>query len=796
MSQLTDSDSDFEGQRGRSASGASGCLPAGGGALASEKPSDQAAPQAVQQAQRRSQSRYILIAGLIFLAMVIFLSTALFLLNFVEGSSAPLAVLFAASALMAVTLMTIVGLRFWRIYRDRRTGLAGSRMHTKLVGLLSVVAIAPAVITFTFSTIVLQRMSQDLLIDRINMSVTNAVNLANGYFGSNSIQMGNGLVDLALDVKDFEDRQSYAAAPITLRQYLLGQAIVRGWSAIYLLDGERRILLRAEVTPHTVLDYKLPAGSVFDRIDQGRDIASRYDFNAVDSEKLDLYYGVLKIQPFNEGYIIAFKEETPLIASQLLAVREFRDSSAEFQGTLANLRVVFLIGFGLLALIILLVAVWAGLLVSNAIVQPISRLSHMANQVSGGDLSARVEPRKSDGELGDLARAFNHMTAQLETQRDDLVSAHQQSDERRRFIEAVLSGVPAGVMGLSSDGRVTIANRMAAEFLGSSPMRMTGASLKDLSPGIYEIFEQAKRERSNEASGQVELQSRGITHLLSVRIGGDGAGYVATFDDITQLVSAQRSAAWGDVARRIAHEIKNPLTPIQLSAERLRRKYSKEITSNPEVFTRCTDTIIKHVGDIGRMVNEFSSFARMPEPVMREEDLREIVKEAVFVFQVAAPEIEFEISAPDTPVLIRADGRLLAQACTNLVKNAVEAISEPENGGGERSVKGKIRIEIDRDQTHARIAFIDNGKGLPEKSRHRLTEPYMTTREKGTGLGLAIVRKVIEEHQGILRLENDLTLGGKTGTRVSIIIPLKGAVRARAENAQQNNSSPKQESVK
>ena len=410
----------------------------------------------------------------------------------------------------------------------------------------------------------------------------------------------------------------------------------------------------------------------------------------------------------------------------------------------------------------------------------------MAERVSSGDLGARVEVYKDDGELGALARSMNHMTAQLQTQRDDLVDTNRQFDERRRFTEAVLSGVSAGVIGLDLDGRITIANKSAVDLIGEKSEPLTGQNISQIMPELSVLLKRAAASLYAEVGDQVDVTRHGRTRTLNVRIVKDltvdGKNFVVTFDDITQLISAQRNAAWGDVARRIAHEIKNPLTPIQLSAERLRRKYLGEITTNPEVFERCTDTIIRQVNDIGRMVDEFSSFARMPKPVIGREDLRELAKAAVFPQKVTFADVEFSIDAPEEPAFVECDGRLIVQALSNLLKNAAESIGA-RLASDESGSPGRIDVRSETAGPLSMVHIVDNGVGLPAEERHRLAEPYMTTRAKGTGLGLAIVKKVAEDHGGSLEFTDDQSLG-VTGARITISLMRDGVLAAAATAAE------------
>jgi two-component system nitrogen regulation sensor histidine kinase NtrY len=360
------------------------------------------------------------------------------------------------------------------------------------------------------------------------------------------------------------------------------------------------------------------------------------------------------------------------------------------------------------------------------------------------------------------------MTTQIETQQRELVEANRQLDDRRRFTEAVLSGVSAGVIGLDRDGRINLPNRSSSVLLGVDLDRQIGAPLGEVVPEMAGLVDEAARRPDRLAQAQIDISREGRADILHVRVaaervGSEIQGYVVTFDDVTELLSAQRKAAWADVARRIAHEIKNPLTPIQLSAERLKRKYLKEIRNDPDTFSICTDTIIRHVGDIGRMVDEFSSFARMPTAMIKSEDLIDITRQALFLQRAGAPDIRFETELPPHPVMIDCDSRQISQALTNLLKNAVESVQGREGD----APPGHIAVRLIEAPTQVILSIEDNGRGLPKEGRERLTEPYVTTRAKGTGLGLAIVKKVMEEHRGELVLED--REGG--GARVKLIFP-------------------------
>jgi two-component system, NtrC family, nitrogen regulation sensor histidine kinase NtrY len=423
----------------------------------------------------------------------------------------------------------------------------------------------------------------------------------------------------------------------------------------------------------------------------------------------------------------------------------------------------------MVAMLLLVAAVMVGIHFATQLAGPISRLVAAAEQIRGGDLAARVPEREVDDELASLSRAFNRMTNQIETQQNELIEANRQLDERRRFTETVLTGVSAGVIGLDRMGRIHLPNRSASALLGIDLDQAVGQDLADVAPEMAALLDEAEQHPDRLAQSQVQLVGANSTRTLLVRIAAEGSagdvvGFVVTFDDITELLSAQRKAAWADIARRIAHEIKNPLTPIQLSAERLRRKYAREIKKDGQTFAVLTDTIVRHVGDIGRMVDEFSAFARMPAPVLRPSNVVDIVRDAVLLQRTAHPEINFEPAFPTPPPTINCDPRLVGQAVINIVKNAVEAIEARIAEGGPEP-KGRIGVSVGEDAGRVAIIVEDNGKGLPKQGRERLTEPYVTTRTKGTGLGLAIVKKIMEDHQGELVLED----GEPDGARVKLV---------------------------
>jgi two-component system nitrogen regulation sensor histidine kinase NtrY len=432
--------------------------------------------------------------------------------------------------------------------------------------------------------------------------------------------------------------------------------------------------------------------------------------------------------------------------------------------------------FAVGALLVLLAAVLIGLVLANQLARPISRLITAAERVRAGDLSVRVEEGDADDEVGSLSRAFNRMTNQLAAQRSELMEAYRQIADRQNFTEAVLGGVSAGVIGLDAELRVNLPNRSASQLLGLDLEREIGRPLAEVAPDFAPLLAGPVAARTAEIRIATPAGRRTLLARLSPEM--EGEGHVLTFDDISALLQAQRQAAWADVARRIAHEIKNPLTPIQLSAERLKRRYLKQIQEDPETFKACTDTIVRQVGDIGRMVDEFSAFARMPQPVIRDEDVVRVVRDALVLQQNARPEIAWETDLPAEPVIAPCDRRLINQALANLLQNAADSIllhaqQQAEQGETPRPPIGHIRVGLTAEGGMVGIHVEDDGLGLPGgEERERLTEPYVTHKPKGTGLGLAIVKKIMEDHGGRIVL-GDARSG--TGARAELWLPVRAA---------------------
>lgn len=681
--------------------------------------------------------------------------------------------------LLLIANLTIVlvlfGLISWRVIRlimARVSGTTGAKLHARLVTMFAIVAVMPAIIVAAFAAMTLNRGLDTWFSERVQLIISNAETVAEAYLAEHHHVLRGDVLAMANDVN--RNAALMTTNPGFFFQLVTDQMHLRALNGAYLINSDGRIVTKARGS----VDMGMPPDEHFEAADKGDAVL----FTVEESSQVR---ALVPIPTLGDTYLYIARLVDARVLDHLAETRAAIDEYESLESRRIQFQVTFALIYVIFALIMLLAAIWLGLWAANRIVDPISELVRAAERVSAGDLRARVNVGATGDELDMLTSAFNRMTGQLESQRNDLIAANHQLDERRQFTEAVLSGVSAGVLGLDNDGRIGHANRAAQRFFDKPESSMIGRDIAAAAPEMAAVVADARAHPERRAQAQVMIARDGHDRTLNLRItrevtdSGQG-GFVLTFDDITELVRAQRTSAWADVARRIAHEIKNPLTPIQLSAERLRRKYGKEIKSDPDVFEQCTATIIRQVTDIGRMVDEFSSFARMPVAVMKPLEINEIVRQAVFLQRVGQPDIEYRLEMPDEPVILECDGRLVSQALTNILKNAAEAIrgSEEEDEDGlplapSGSAKiGHIQLALSVAEDKVEIVATDSGCGLPESDRARLTEPYMTTRTKGTGLGLAIVNKVMEEHGGELILEDaPHSEEWDTGARIRLVFP-------------------------
>jgi len=672
--------------------------------------------------------------------------------------------LLLVNAATVVLLLGVIVREVWQVVQARRNGRAGARLHVRIVGLFSIIAAAPAILVAIVASVTLDRGLDRLFSTRTRAAIENSLIVGDAYLRESAQIVRSDIMVMAFDMARAEP--VFKDDKEKLRQFLTFQASVRGLATAIVLDKDLKVVGHADLKVNQT--FAIPPREALPNISiKEPQVVLLPDTNYVAA--------IVKVDKYDDYYLYVTRLLDPRVVPQLQAMRESAQEYAQLEARRLGVQVAFGLMYTVIALIVLLSAVWIGLNFANRLVAPIRRLIGAANLVSTGNLYVRVPVRQSEGDLANLGETFNRMTAELRTQRDDIMRARDVIDSRRRFTEAVLAGASAGVIGVDGDGRVSILNRSAEKLIGRSEAEALGKPLTDVLPELAEIMAAARA--GGRGQDQITVTRKGRERNLSVRVTGEPSaaadrGYVITLDDITELVAAQRTSAWADVARRIAHEIKNPLTPIQLSAERLRRKYGKVIADDREVFEQCTETIVRQVDDIKRMVDEFSRFARMPKPVMAADDIADTVRQAVFLMRVGHADIDIDAEIAADPMPARFDRRLISQALTNLIKNATEAIAAvpPADLG-----KGAIKIFAYGDGDDIVIDVVDNGVGLPREKRSRLLEPYVTTREKGTGLGLAIVGRIVEEHGGQIELRDaSERVPGQRGALVRIRFPTAG----------------------
>ncbi len=650
------------------------------------------------------------------------------------------ALLLVANLVPAIALLVFLGRRVAKRRAAQSAIGSEGQLHVRLVAIFSIVASVPMLLVVIFASLLFQYGVQFWFSDSARGMLQSASDLARGYYEQNLREVGDETVTMSGDLRR-ELAKSQVSSP-RFAEYLLYQVVSRKLSraAIIELGADGIVRTAATVDPETRPAADKLTPEVIRRLGGGETIVVQTRNSQIEAVTL--------LYPKSKIYLYAARNADSSSFSNAAQAQKVLSDYDLFAAQSRALQLRFNIALFVGSLLLVGIAVYIALAVADWMVRPVNELVTAARRITAGDLSARVTSPQARDEIGTLAAAFNRMTQRLEAQTGALVAANSQLDERRAFIEAILSGVSAGVLSVDFKGVVQLLNSSAAAILvdadGDDPV---GRSLADLSPELAEFV------ASDEGAGIVQVRAHGDLRTLAVKLSQDASRHILTFDDITQQLSDQRRAAWSDVARRIAHEIKNPLTPIQLAAERLQRRYAQEITSDQPTFTRLTGTIIRQVGDLRRIVDEFSSFARMPKPVFRREAVGDIARHALFLHEVAHPDIEFDYQTDDADMELVCDRRQLGQALTNIVKNAVEAIEQKpvlEDGGRRGHVRMRLAQKPDGDIV---ITVLDDGIGLPPE-RDRILEPYMTTRSKGTGLGLAIVKKIVEEHVGEIRFDD------------------------------------------
>ena len=658
--------------------------------------------------------------------------------------------LFVANILCILLVFGFVLAEAYALFTARRAGVAGAELHVRIVGLFSIIAAAPALLMAWVGSVTLERSLNPSFMQDGRGFVHNTIDAARLFREG---QCKSLLQEARLTASDLDrGKLMFEVDRPLFREFFATRARFLGFTAAALMKSDGTVVERVDTGAVVGKSVVRPEPADFaDAIknepmclilDEGRTFVALRTLNSFQDTFL---YVARPVDPFTV--------EFPRQAAKLVALYDAFDSHR------SGIRIAFATMFVLIALIMLLSATWLGLSFADSLVAPIRRLIAATDEVASGNLHVQVAVRKSEGDLGHLSETFNKMTSELSLQQHRLIAASKLIDERRLFTEAVLSGVPVAVVGVGRKGEITALNPSAEKLVpqgGETAERITGQAITTVLPEIETLLTEARSSQSRLVQGQISLNRDGLDRLFNVSITSEPSdradkSYVVTLDDITDLVSAQRTAAWADVARRIAHEIKNPLTPIQLSAERLKRKYGRLIEQDRDIFDQCTDTIIRQVDDIKRMVDEFSSFARMPRARLESGDLSECVRQVLFLMRVAHADIEFEDKTPDAPVRVPFDRRLFSQALTNIVKNATEGIAAHTDDPG---FHGKISVAVAVAGRVVSVDVIDNGMGFPKENRQRLLEPYMTTRSDGTGLGLPIVAKILADHGGGLELRD------------------------------------------
>jgi two-component system nitrogen regulation sensor histidine kinase NtrY len=628
--------------------------------------------------------------------------------------------------------------------------------------LFSVLSATPAIIVAVFSALFFNIGVESWFNDKVRTAVNESLAVAEAYLREHQNVIRGDILAMANDLN--REGSLLMDNPGRLNALVETQTLLRSLNEAIVFDSAGRVIARSRLS--FVLEFEPVPTDAFERARNGEVVIFVSDTD-------DRVRGLVKLEGMFDSFLYVGRFVDPQVVNHMEQTQDAVAAYAGLEASRSELQIFFAMIFVVVALMLLLAAVWVGLTIANQLARPISALISAAERVRSGDLGARVDEGPANDELGSLSRAFNRMTSQLEDQRRELIEANRQVDARRSFIETVLAGVSAGVIGLDAETRINFPNRTASKLVGSDLFAMIGHPMAEVVPEMAALLEAARRRPNRLHEDQIELVREGRSRVLLIRIAAERddshvGGFVVTFDDITELLAAQRKATWSDVARRLAHEIKNPLTPIQLSAERLRRKYLAEIKNDPQVFSICIDTIIRQVDDIGGMIDEFSSFARMPAPVLKEWDLAEIARRTLFLQQNANPGITYVDKVPAGEFRLMCDSRQVGQALTNLMLNAADSVRERlagSNGGNPGQGSGEIILSVMREAGRISIVVEDNGLGLPKDQRHRLTDPYVTTKSTGTGLGLAIVRKIMEDHGGELILED--RAGG--GARVSLI---------------------------
>ena len=717
--------------------------------------------------RRMKRARTAMTFGLVVLGPLLALATYLALGPLEQGSTDILRLILLLDLVYILVVAALVLAQVARLITARRAKSAGSRLHLRLTGVFALMALIPTVSVAVFAVLTINVGIEGWFSERVRVVVGNSLLAAQAYANEERQALRDDALSLARSI----DRARSGGIELSDSE-LLGEGqrqIQRGLREAYMIDATGGIRARGDRS--YLFNFEEPEASQIAA-------AGTTDVQLVEDWANNEFRAIVRLNSFVDRFLYVSRE----VDGEILSLLDETQETIRLYQQLESERGRMLFEFGLLylafAVIIILAAVWLGLWFAERLSSPIGRLTGAAQRVGEGDLDVQVREDDGDDEIAELGRYFNQMTKQLKGQRNTLLDNTRQIERRRRLFDSVLSSVTSGVVGLDPEGRVTFVNRSAMRLLDWTEDQQSLA-LTVAVPEFGPLYETLTTTATESSQQEVKVSRQGRLENLLVRMAtrraDDGRleGYVVAFDDVTDLVSAQRMAAWGDVARRIAHEIKNPLTPIQLSAERIKRKFMPKLGPDADSLDQLTGVIIRQTGDLRRIVDEFSKFARMPEPERVGQDLSRLVRDAVLLQQTGRPDIKIISDVPraELPALI--DGTMVTQALTNLIKNAGEAIDTLREQGAPQGLVPQVHVTLRRDATSAHISIADNGVGLPE-DRASLFEPYVTTRSEGTGLGLPIVKKIIEEHGGSLTLTDAPVFDGQThfGAMAEIILPL------------------------
>ncbi|MEJ6809860.1 MAG: PAS domain-containing sensor histidine kinase [Amylibacter sp.] len=670
-----------------------------------------------------------------------------------------------------LVVIAIVGYSVMRMFAARRAKSAGSRLHMRLSRVFAIVALIPTVLVAVFAVVTLSIGVEGWFSKNVQNVVSSSLSAAKAYKNEQSNDLKVDLKFMAIRLNEYKDTNSFVSdSDLRLQLISYQNLIQRGLKEAYIIDENANLRSRGELS--YLFGYEEPNQEAMDSAKTG-------DLFIIEDWPNNEFRGLIKLESFADKYLYISR----VVDGNILNLLDKTMESAITYNTMEAQREKILWSYGLLyfgfATFVILSSILLGMLFAERLSRPVGRLAGAAQRLGAGDFDVQVIEEKGDDEIAMLSRVFNHMTKQVKRQRDDLITANDYTERRRRLFDSVLSGVTAGVIGLSSDGNVGFINLAAEKLLNLNAENHEGKSIKLAVPEFVDLFLLIQKNENKTQQQEIKLTRAGATEILLVRVSARISedllveGYVITFDDVTDLVSAQRLAAWGDVARRIAHEIKNPLTPIQLSAERLKRKYSPMVGAEEDNLSQYCDVIIRQTNDLRRIVDEFSKFARMPEPIKRSVNITKLLKDVILLFEISSPAIKIKLKNPHGDINVNVDETMINQAFTNLIKNAGEAIESKAKLNSTNKFDPEIRIFIKKDVNNLEIIIEDNGIGLPTQERSRLFEPYVTNRENGTGLGLSIVKKIIEEHNGSLELLDASPFSNNEdfGAKMRIIFP-------------------------